>query len=143
MNWGKGIAFSLAIFMGLMVFMVYKAVNQRFDLVAKDYYADEIAYQQVMDKEQNVRALVGKIDIRNTAEGLKIIFPNDFEGKLIEGTVVLYRPSDERMDKVFDIKLESLEYLIPAEELRSGKWEVKLDWTVEGKAYYFKEQIIL
>jgi hypothetical protein len=62
---------------------------------------------------------------------------------MIEGTVVLYRPSDERMDKVFAINLETLEYLIPDEELRSGKWEVKLDWTVEGKAYYFKEQIIL
>lgn len=143
MNWGKGIALSLAIFMGLMVFMVYKAVNQRFDLVAKDYYADEIAYQEVMDKEENVRLLQGKLDIKTIAAGLLITFPSDFEGKAIEGTAVLYRPSDERMDKAFKFSLESGEYLIPVAELSTGKWELKLDWTVEGEAFYYKEQIIL
>lgn len=143
MNWGKGIALALLVFMSLMVFMVFKAVNQRFDLVAKDYYADEIAYQQVMDKEQNLRKLEGKIEVKQTAEGLIITFPNDFEGKQIAGTAVLYRPSDERMDKVFDIQIESLIYLIPAEVFSSGKWEIKLDWTVDGIAYFYKEQIIL
>jgi hypothetical protein len=143
MNWGKGIALALLVFMSLMVFMVFKAVNQRFDLVAKDYYADEIAYQQVMDKEQNLRNLDEKIEVKQTLDGILVTFPGDFEGKQIVGTAVLYRPSDERMDKTFDFRIESLSYLIPAEAYNSGKWELKLDWTVDGVAYYYKEQIIL
>ena len=53
LNWGKSI---LAVYIGfvlLMVFMVYIASRQDFDLVAKDYYQQEIAYQTKIDANKN------------------------------------------------------------------------------------------
>ncbi|MDZ7847906.1 MAG: FixH family protein [Owenweeksia sp.] len=57
LNWGTGIAIVLILFAISMGYAVYKAVQQNYDLVTTDYYAEELAYQEKIDQKKNGLAL--------------------------------------------------------------------------------------
>ncbi|MCE2496431.1 MAG: FixH family protein [Flavobacteriales bacterium] len=143
-NWGWNIVVVLGLFMTMIVIMVVKSVNTKVDLVAQDYYADEIAYQEQIDKEANAKALQGHFSWKNTEAGLIIEFPADLDAEHFTGTVKLYRPSDEKLDREFTFEgLRDHQFLIQAENLVTGKWEVQVDGTANGVAYYFEQRLKL
>ncbi|MGB1317661.1 MAG: FixH family protein, partial [Flavobacteriales bacterium] len=53
MNWGWGISIFYGSFVVFMLGMVTLAFQQDFDLVADDYYEQEIAYQGRIDQMNN------------------------------------------------------------------------------------------
>ena len=46
MNWGQKIILAYLTFIILLVVMAYQSFNTKVDLVAKDYYRQELAYQE-------------------------------------------------------------------------------------------------
>jgi hypothetical protein len=141
-NWGWNIVAALVLFMTMIVVMVVKSVNTKVDLVTQDYYADEIAYQDRIDKEANANALNGHFTWQRTDEGIALFFPDDFNARDFNGQVRLYRPSDKKLDRTFEVEgLQDQQYTISKENLIPGKWEVQVEGESEGKAYYF-EQIL-
>ena len=50
LSWGHKIAATYLVFVAGMVFLVFKANNEKFDLVTKDYYGAELKYQEVIDQ---------------------------------------------------------------------------------------------
>ena len=61
MNWGTKIIVALSAFIVGIGFMVYICMKQTdIQLVATDYYEQEIAYQGTIDKENNFKALEKK-----------------------------------------------------------------------------------
>ena len=57
MNWGKAITIVIALYCIGILFLVYKTTGVNFELVADDYYAKELAYQEQIDKMKNVKAI--------------------------------------------------------------------------------------
>ena len=53
-NWGTKIALSFVGFCGLMIFMTVKSFNTDFHLVTEDYYAEELQYQDHIDRVKNL-----------------------------------------------------------------------------------------
>jgi hypothetical protein len=53
LSWGYKIMFVYIAFVAGMGFLVFKASSQKFDLVTKDYYDQELKYQQVIDQAAN------------------------------------------------------------------------------------------
>ena len=45
LNWGYKIAIFYILFVVGIVFLVFKASNQKVDLVTADYYGEEVRYQ--------------------------------------------------------------------------------------------------
>ncbi|QTN38449.1 FixH family protein [Cryomorphaceae bacterium] len=141
-NWGWNIVAALVLFMTMIVVMVVKSVNTKVDLVAQDYYADEIAYQDRIDKEANAKALSGHFTWQRTEKGIALVFPEDFNAGDFVGKIQLYRPSDKKLDRTFEVEgIQDQQYTISKENLIPGKWEVQVEGESEGKAYYF-EQIV-
>lgn len=130
--------------MTMIVIMVVKSVNTNVDLVVQDYYADEIAYQERIDKEANARALEGSFTWKRTSEGVVLQFPAGLEADEFKGTIKLYRPSDKKLDRQYTVEgLQNHQFLIPAENLIPGKWEVQVDGTANGTPYYFEQRLKL
>lgn len=143
-NWGWNIVVVLGLFMAMIIVMVVKSVNTKVDLVAQDYYADEIAYQEQIDKEANAKALEGHFTWRRSEGGVVLQFPEGLNAEEFQGTIKLYRPSDKKLDHQFTVSgLPDHEFLIPAANLIPGKWEVQVDGTVNGEAYYFEQRLKL
>ncbi len=141
MNWGYKIAFSFIIFIGIIITMVVISMKQDVSLVADDYYKQEIAYQDQIDRMERTRNLENqpRIAVDRSSGVITVdVFDNDVES----GEVLFFRPSDARKDKLVEFP-GSGKLSIPVSGWESGLWKVKLRWTVAGSEYYLEEIINL
>lgn len=142
MSWGKGIALTMAAFMAMIIFMVYKSTQQEISLVTKDYYETSLAFNDVQQYRSNYLALDqgAAISVLQQEGILSVTLPAFFDGKAVSGKVHLYKPSDSKADRKIEL-VQPFQYDVKT--LANGLWKVKVDWTSEGKGYMFEEAIIL
>jgi hypothetical protein len=143
-NWGTGIVIAFIGFISfIMYFIITMNIDDKYshDLVTEDYYAEELTYQNDIDKLKNTKALSENITYKKTSEGMIIQFPKNIDFKNISGKVFLYRPSNKQLDFDTAISLSKPYLLIPDNRLVDGRWNIKIDWQYKGKQYLFKESI--
>ncbi len=141
MNWGYRIALTYIAFVTLILTMVVMSFQYDVNLVAKDYYKQEIAYQQEIDKISNTQNLRQEPEFRfkPEASALQVQFPHHEE---VQGMLTLYRPSDARKDQKYPLTLDQEGNLyIPSKGLQAGLWRIKLDWQADGLAYYLEKKM--
>ena len=145
-NWGTSIVIAIAAFMGFILFFVIKmSVNSEYDhdLVATEYYKNELLFQEEIDKENNLKKLITPIVIKQEPAGITIVFPADLKPKKIQGKVFLYRPSNEKLDIEIPLSISSNILFLPKKDLVGGRWNIIIDFTYQGTAYLFKKEIML
>ena len=143
-SWGTAIVLVITSFITfIMYFVVTMMVDENYDhdLVTEEYYETELSFQQQLDKEQNATRLVENITVHKTSEGLEITFPAELDFQKIKGKVFLYRPSNKQLDNELPLSLSSNQLLVPDSALVGGRWNIAVDWSYEGEAYYFKKEI--
>ena len=143
-NWGTGVVIGFGSFMTFILFFVFLVQsNSKYDneLVADDYYKQESKVQGDIESQTLSNALKTKLKINKTAEGLQIIFPADIDYNQINGTISLYRPSNQKLDFETKISLSSPILLIPKHKLVGGLWEISIHWNVDEVAYLNKETV--
>ena len=143
-NWGTGIVLAFVAFIAfIMYFVVIASTDEKanHDLVTEQYYKEELAYQDEIDAERNAMALPQRVVLNRSAEGLVLTFPASQDYRSITGKVLLYRPSNKRLDFELPLQLSEGSILIPAKRLPEGRWDLKISWEYEGKAYLQKESI--
>jgi len=144
-SWPAGIILSLGAFIVFILSYVYKATFvPAYDhhLVSEDYYKDELNYQQEIDKLSNAAKLKQNITHKRVATGLLISFPAEFDPIKIKGTIALQRPSNSKIDFKFPINLITSDYLIKEEKLVEGRWNLKIEWSVNDNYYLFKDKLM-
>ena len=143
-NWGTGIVLAFIGFISfIMYFVITMNVDDRFtnELVVEDYYAEELKFQNDIDKQNNAKELDENVSYSKTLNGLEIKFPEGLNVKKITGKVFLYRPSNKQLDFETTISLSDSNLLIPDKRLVDGRWNIKIDWQYNGNSYLFKESI--
>jgi hypothetical protein len=143
-NWGTGIVLAFVGFISfIMYFIITMNVDKRFEheLVTEDYYAEELAYQNDIDKLNNAKTLLENISYKKSDKGLVLKFPEALNFEHITGKVFLYRPSNKQLDFETTISLSNPYLLIPDKRLVDGRWNIKIDWQYKGNYYLFKQQI--
>lgn len=143
-NWGTGIIIAFGLFMSFILYFVYEVQsNKKYDndLVVEEYYKHDSHFQEEMTRIQNAHDLPKKPSINNDSEGVKIVFPDNFESKKIQGNVLMYRPSNKKLDFNTKIIVNNSTLAIPKNKLIKGRWEVAMEWQYEGKKYLTKELI--
>ncbi len=146
MNWGTSIVVAIIAFMAFILFFVIKmSTNSKYDhdLVATEYYNKELAYQQEIDKENNLKLLNKPIKIEHVQGGITIEFPKDLDPKTIQGKVFLYRPSNKKLDIEIPLKISSNVLFLPKKDLVGGRWNIIIDFTSNKVAYLYKKEIML
>lgn len=142
MSWGYRILILTLGFVGFMTFMVISAFRQNFDLVAEDYYAKEIRFQDQIEKEANQQALKEPLMCIVIDENVVIKFPSEFADKSIEGEVLFFNPADAGKDFKVNIKtLHGGVYTLNKALLKKGFYHVQIDYSVVGKQYYAEKTL--
>jgi nitrogen fixation protein FixH len=137
LNWGLKIGILYGGFVILILVMVCMAMNQKFDLVSKDYYEQELKYQDRIDKTDRTHALSEQMTWQVNPDDLLLKFPDQFKGKTINGTIYFFRPSDETMDKKINIAVDtSLFFRVNRDQLKKGFYKMQIDWNVNNREYY-------
>ena len=105
MNWGWRITIFLTCFIAFILSMVVYSFYTTNDLVAEDYYNQEIHYQMNIDAQKNALELSKEVQLTSETEVVKIQFPNDFNINYTDGEISFYRPDDAKLDQKFSLKL--------------------------------------
>lgn len=141
MNWGKSIVLAFVLFAAFILFMVVRAFQEDFDLVAEDYYAQEINYQKKLEQKSNYENLDVKIRVKMEKENVSITFPN---GQYPQGEIHMYHPSHKALDRRFPIALnETNQQLVSMDELIQGQYRINITWKSEGVEYFQQEKIYI
>lgn len=143
MNWGQKIIVVFIVFVSGMLFLAFKASRQNIELVADDYYAKELVYQQQIDETKRTASLSTPVHIKIVGHILTIEFPPDFATKKIAGVVTLYCPSDEKKDMQQQFSVTDSPISITVPDNYSGLHYVKISWQSEGVNYYYEHKILI
>ena len=144
-NWGTGIVVAFVAFISfILYFVITMSTNKKYehDLVIENYYGQELEFQNAINKEINSQTLKQDIVWKRTSEGLLIEFPDNFKPEEISGTISLYRPSNKLLDFETSIQLSDSTFLITDKRLLDGRWNLKIDWKVNGEEYLYKKEIV-
>ena len=141
MNWGYKIFIAFLAFVLFMGVLIYRTFQAKVNLVAPDYYQQELVFQEQIEKIENERALEQSATISHDAvhQSLLVSFPQNLKVKVAQ--LSFYRPSDANLDLKVEMQLNSDNYQeLSTSQLASGLWKVKLDWQDHDSKSYYKEQ---
>jgi hypothetical protein len=142
-SWGVKIAILYTGFVILIATLVINSMRQNFDLVATDYYQQEIQYQKVIDAGKNQATLSSPVQIHANETAVILNFPKEFTGKLVKGKALFYSEINSAWDKSFDISTDANMAAFMRKELKPAAYKLKINWEADGKAYYQESTINL
>jgi nitrogen fixation protein FixH len=143
-NFGTGIALVYSVFALSMLAAAIRSTHYDVGLVKKDYYADDLNYQQHFNKIQNEKGSAERLQIEQDSEGTCIILHFPKNQSAPTGTVTLFRPSKVGIDQMLPIKTDGDDKMhFPIKNLLRGAWKIQIDWTANGTAFYREENITL
>lgn len=145
-SWPIGIAIIYGVFMLSLFSFLFFASVQRTDLISKNYYEQELQYQQQIDRQERSNRLQEKpvIEYDRASKAFRLQFPDDFDPAQVEGEITFFRPSNASLDYTVPISLDpTRNQLIRAKSTRKGLWKVKIIWKLDAAGYYHEEIIIL
>jgi hypothetical protein len=142
MSWGIKITVLYTGFVILISGMVIISSTNKSELVASDYYEQELNYQHRIDAISNEKKLKVSIDYELSDTGILLRFPGTEMARDFKGNLLLFRPSDVSKDLNVILKFNSTgEQLIPRTSLHKGIYKMCLSWK-NNSVNYYKETII-
>lgn len=141
MNFGVKITILYLSFVGLILTLVFMAYGHKVELVSKDYYAQELKYQDKIDAINNANAIPGCISHTVTKKEISLQINPEILTPDFKGQIYFYRPSDSSKDKKIDMLFRDKKQTISTGELTHGTYKMQLSWTSGGKPY-FREEVI-
>ena len=136
-SWSIKITVLYVGFVILILSLVSMAMRQKVDLVSKDYYEQELNYQNKIDKTNRTRSLKEPLSWEVKQSKLTLKFPEQFNGQKISGSIYFFRPSDAAMDKTIAIPTDTSSVRnISTNQLKKGLYKMQVSWEVNKEEYY-------
>ena len=144
LNWGHKMMLVFLVFVGGMSYMVYRCIKTNYDLVSKDYYKEELSYQQVIDGATRANQLGNKIAITQSGHEIVLQLPNEMKHTAVKGTAWFYYAPDAKRDKQIALNPNaSGEQSINSSQFFPGNYTVKIKWESKGQQYYSEEHVTI
>jgi hypothetical protein len=141
MNFGGKIVILYLSFVALIVGLVVMCFKQDVELVSADYYDQEIKFQDRIEACNNEKQLPKSIQHRVSEDAIILRIDSALLTKDFNGTVILFRPSNSKMDKEYKMEFKDNEQKINSKALAHGAYKLQLSW-VSNRKRYFKEEVI-
>lgn len=136
--------FALAI-TGVVSFVAYCS-RHHVDLVAADYYEQEVRYQDQLDRANRATSLQApaKIDYNDLTRLITVSLPADHFQQSPRGWIQLYRPSSASLDQKLPLTMDTNgKQVIDGKILSDGLWHVRVSWNLNGADYYFDQKLVI
>jgi len=144
--WPYAIIGFFVVFIGVTIGLVAVANASRTDLVAGDYYEQELRYQKHIDRVKRTAGLATTTAIRfdPAANLLRISLPPEHALPQPTGRIHLYRPSAAGLDQEVPLATDPRgAQNLDAQKLAPGLWKVRIDWTAGGQDYYAEQDVLI
>lgn len=140
--WPRAIFGFIGLFFLAMVGFVIYSTRQRTELVAPDYYDQEIRYQERIDATRRAAeaGLAGALRHDAATASLQVSLP----GLSATGHVAAYRPSSAALDRTWPLALdEAGRQSIGIGDLAAGRWRISLTWYTDHLPHYTESVVEL
>ena len=125
---------------------IYAQSRHPADLVAADYYEQEVRYQGQIDRVQRAqqRAELASVAYNSTSKQITISLPTDAPLTNVTGTITLYRPSAIGQDRTFKFEPGANGVqILDASGLLTGLWKVRVSWTMGQEDYFLDQKVVI
>ncbi|MBU0985393.1 MAG: FixH family protein [candidate division Zixibacteria bacterium] len=145
-QWGLAV---YALYGGFVVFVLAMVVFASFNdiqLVTPDYYQQELAYQERIDRSRLTieRQAIPGVVYESENNRITVSFADTWPPDQYEGTLALFRPSDAALDITLPVRPDSvLHQSVGAAGLARGLWRVQITWNVGELAFYSEQTVYL
>jgi nitrogen fixation protein FixH len=138
------IGFFVLAFAGVAT-LVTISVSNRTDLVAPDYYDQEMRFQKRIDQVRRTEPWASRIHVRHsTGKGIQVELPREHATLKATGRVELYRPSAAGADRSYPLALDAEgSQWLPADGITPGLWKVRLHWKVANEDYFADRELVI
>ncbi|HLZ89362.1 MAG TPA: FixH family protein [Puia sp.] len=144
MNWGNKLLLVFVVFGGGISYMVFRCMQTPVDLVSKDYYRDELSYQQVIDGASKANALSEDIRIGNTPTGIRLELPAEMKHRSVTGSIRFYCAADAGRDREITLDPDGEGGQdIPRSALIPGRYTVSISWRSAGVGYFSQQPYVI
>ena len=142
LNWGFGIFVLYTGFVLFILFLVFRSSQEKVDLVTEDYYQKELEYQEVIIEKTNAENLENGLTYKLDKNEIEFSFPEEHLNVL--GKIQIYRPSNDRFDQFFEIKLDNQnKMLVNLGNTPMGLYKMMIKWNNDAIGYYVEKDIYL
>lgn len=141
MNFGVKITILYLSFVGLILTLVVLSYSYDIELVSKDYYAQELKYQDKIDAINNANSLNGSIHHQISEKNIVLSIDSAINFKDFKGEVVFFRPSDFKKDVKMKLNFINNTQTIDLKNFEKGVYKMQLSWSSNNKQF-FKEEVI-
>jgi hypothetical protein len=142
MNWGYKLTLAFIGFAALIGTLVYKAVNTRYELVSKDYYNEELRYQEKIDGMNNA-AQAGDIVLARNGQSIVLTLPASLHNSANTANAWFYCKTNAASDKKLSVVFTDGTAAINTGNFAKESYELKLQLTADNKPYYFTQPLDL
>lgn len=139
MNWGWKLTLVYSLFVVGILTLVFKARSEKVDLVASDYYAQELAYSRRIEAQRNASAMSERPIIRQDSNHLVVELPASCE-HLTNGNVHLYCPSNASLDQHLPLTNDTAQ-VFELNELPTSIYLIKLSFELDSKPYFIEQAL--
>lgn len=127
----------------LMGTLVYKSTNTKYELVSKDYYKDELKYQDRIDAKY-AASRISDVSINIGKDSLTINFPKELATSKLAGDLWFYCKTDETKDRHINFSSNSLNtYSLPNSAVKKGLYQVKINYKANNIQYFSEKEIAI
>jgi hypothetical protein len=127
-------------FAGMLIMMsvlVYLSMKQDVSMVSKNYYEQELVYQDKLDAMNNATLYELLFSLTQSDTNLILQVPASLSKNISEGSVYFYCPSNEQLDYKENIKATATgTYLFDKNLARGAGYVIKISFRSGGKNYY-------
>ena len=116
------------------------------DLVAADYYEQELRYQRRLESIQRARQNARLVSVTYDPAGkrIRVCLPPSQSPARAAGQIQLYRPSAAGLDRQLKLApgadgVQSID----AASLAPGLWKVRVSWTVDRQEYFIDQKVVI
>lgn len=144
-SWGHGVVIALFAFIVFILSMLFLFPNgqKNSEMVTDNYYEEELKYQDVIDAKKNADDLKEKPVYSQEKDGIKIVFPKEYDNSNTTVKFVLNRTEDQNLDIKKAVQLDVAQsFIIPAQVLKVGNYTLRLMWTKDKKDYRMDYDVI-
>lgn len=135
-SWGVKIAMLYGGFVVLILSLVIGTNFRKSELIADDYYQQELTFQQKIDAAAATAALKESIMVSSDAASVLIKFPEAFNGQGLTGSIHFYAPSSAKADRIIPVQSNNGVMTVGRNKLAAAVYEVQISWSANGKSYY-------
>ncbi|MDP2387451.1 MAG: FixH family protein [Bacteroidota bacterium] len=144
MSWGIKITGLYLGFVALILTLVIVSSSQKMELESKDYYAQELKYQDRIDAVANTNSLPEDVNVLVGEKQVTIEFPIKGTDNKVSGKIWFYSAANMASDKHFEIASNiDGKQVFSRSVFNSGSYKVRVTWSVNGKEYFSEKSVNL